>query len=77
MAGNGLPPKAFMFWYICNENGPTEYIYIIAFTEKQARFFYIKNGYTRMFDYSLDPVRVVKTTKRHELGDILGQYAVL
>lgn len=73
----GLPPQAYMFWYMSSQYAPTEYVYIIAFSEKQARMFFIKNGYTRMYDYSLNPVRVVKTTKRHEVGDMLGQYARL
>ena len=77
MAGYGLPPKAYMFWYICNENGPTEYVYIIAFTEKQARYYFVHHGYTHMYDYSLNPVRVIKPKRHHELGDMLGQDAVI
>ena len=77
MAGGGIRPQAYMFWYICNENGPTEYVYIIAFTEKQARYFFIKNGYSKMFDYSLNPVRVINPKRRHELGDMLGQDAIV
>ena len=76
--GNDKQPCAFVFWYKSSELAPTEYIYIIAFTEKQARFFYSNNGYTKMFDYSLNPVNVVKAerwTTSHEVGDILGQYA--
>ena len=77
MAGGGIRPQAYMFWYICNENGPTEYVYIIAFTEKQARYFFVKNGYTKMYDYSLFPVRVRATSKLHCLGEMLGQDAIL
>ena len=77
MSKTGLRPYAYMFWYICNENGPTEYIYIIAFSEKQACYFFINNGYTRMYDYSLQPVRIIRTNKRHDVGDMLGQDAVV
>ena len=72
--------KAYLFWYKSDEYAPTEYIYIIAYTLKQARYYYIKLGYTRMFDYSLDPVKEIEQKRfnaKHEIGDILGQYAVI
>lgn len=70
--------KAYLFWYKSDERAPTEYIYIIAYTMKQARYFYIRQGYTRMYDYSFTPVDEISAdnwTARHEIGDILGQYA--
>lgn len=73
-------PKAYLFWYKCDEYATTEYIYIIAFSVKQARLFYIKHGYTHMYDYSLMPVDEIDATSwlaRHEIGDILGQYAII
>ena len=71
-------PSAYLFWYKSDEYAPTEYIYIVAFSVKQARYFYIKNGYTYMYDYSCTPVDEISAdnwTARHEIGDILGQYA--
>lgn len=71
-------PYAYLFWYKSDEYATTEYIYIIAFSVKQARLFYIKSGYTRMYDYSCTPVDAISAdnwTARHEIGDILGQYA--
>lgn len=76
----GTKPCAFVFWYKSSELAPTEYIRIIAFSEKQARLFYVKNGFTRMYDYSLNAVNVITCehwTTSHEVGDILGQYARL
>lgn len=75
--GGGLPPRAYMFWYICVEGGATEYVYIIAFTEKQARYFFVQNGFTKMYDYSLSPVRVRATTKHYAVGEMLGQEAII
>lgn len=71
-------PSAYLFWYKSSEYATTEYIYIVAFSVKQARLFYIKQGYTRMYDYSLSPVDTISAdnwTTNHEIGEILGQYA--
>lgn len=72
--------KAYLFWYKSDERAPTEYIYIIAYTMKQARFFYIRQGYTRMYDYDAKPIDTIDEInfiKQHKVGDILGQYAVI
>ena len=73
-------PYAFLFWYKSSEYSPTEYIYIIAFTHKQACYFYDRAGYRRMYDYSheyCDARPASEWNKPHEVGDILGQYAVI
>lgn len=70
--------KAYLFWYKSDEYAKTEYIYIFALSLKQARFFYIKNGYTHMYDYSLNPVDEIEAnhfTIRHEVGEIRGELA--
>ena len=72
--------KAFQFWYKFDENTPTEYIYIIAVSLKQAQYFYKRLGYTRMFDYSLVPTRVIDKSAFnfiHAIGDVLGQDAII
>lgn len=72
--------NAFQFWYKSDIYAPTEYIYIIAVSLKQARYFYTSKGFTRMYDYSINPVNIIQAClfkKRHEVGDILGQYAVI
>lgn len=71
---------AFLFWYKSSEDAPTEYIYVIAVTLKQAQYFYIRRGYTSMFDYSTTPVDDIDEEdflKPHHVGDILGQYATI
>ena len=73
-------PYAFLFWYKSSEYATTEYIYIIAFTHKQARYYYAKMGYNKMYDYSYeycDAIPASRWLKSHEIGDILGQYAVI
>ena len=70
--------KAYLFWYKCDEYARTEYIYIFAFTAKQARYFFIKNGYTHMYDYETTPVDEIDAlnfTMRHECGEIRGELA--
>lgn len=72
--------KAYLFWYKSDEYAPIEYIYIIAVSVKQARYFFIKNGYMNMYDASLKPVDYIDKLdflKPHKIGDILGQYAVI
>ena len=70
--------KAYLFWYKSSEFARTEYIYIVAVSIKQARYFYIKNGYARMYDYSLNPLDDLPVEPiDYEIGTILGQYAIL
>lgn len=72
-------PYAFLYWYKSSEYANTEYIYIIAFSIKQAWLFFRKNGYTKMYDYGgpIDNITFYYWLKSHEIGDILGQYAVI
>lgn len=72
--------KAYMFWYICGPNATTEYIYIIAYSLKQARYIFFTNGYTHMYDYATSPVDVIDETdfvRKHKAGTILGQNAII
>ena len=72
--------KAFLFWYKSDEYAKTEYIYIIAVSEKQANFLFYKNGYKNMYDYSNGPVDIIDALyfrARHNVGDILGQNAII
>ena len=73
-------PMAFQFWYKSSADAPTEYIYIIAFSYKQARLYFNKAGYHRMYDYSYyccDTIPCKYWLAHHEVGDILGQNAVI
>ena len=79
MDGQGRP-VAFQFWYKSSEDAQTEYIYIIAFTYKQARYLFDKAGYKRMYDFSYycsDTIPACYWLAKHEIGDILGQNAVI
>ena len=73
-------PKAYLFWYKSSEYAKTEYFYIIAFSVKQACLFYVRQGYTRMYDYDTTPCDAIPAQNwkaRHEIGEILGQYAII
>ena len=73
-------PYAFLFWYKSSEYAITEYIYIIAFTHKQACYFYDCAGYRRMYDYSYKCYEAIVASdwnKPHKIGDILGQHAII
>ena len=75
--------KAYLFWYKSTENAPTEYVYIIAVSVKQAKYFwfnYMKYIVGRVYDYDLEPCNEIDKSqfvRRHEVGDILGQKAVI
>lgn len=71
--------KAFLFWYQNGANSACEYVYIIAYTEKQAKYFWFnlvkKNGYDRMSDYAKYSVCELDTfyfTRTHKVGEALG-----
>lgn len=42
---------AYLFFYKSEWTAPTEYIYIVAYSLKQAYFMFTKRGYKRMADY--------------------------
>lgn len=75
--------KAYLFWYRSTETSPTEYMYVIAHTYKQARYFwynYLKFTLGYAYDYDLDPVNEIDSkdfVKEHFAGDILGQNAII
>ena len=75
--------KAYLFWYKFDIDSTTEYVQIIAYTYKQACFFwwrYVKNVLGHVYDYDLSPCNVIDERDFmhvHNVGDILGQYAIL
>lgn len=72
--------KAYVYWYKSEEMAKTEYIYIIAVSLKQAEYIFYSKGYKKMFDYSNGPIDIIEAcyfSKRHQVGDILGQNAIL
>lgn len=79
MNGSGRP-MAYQFWYKSSADAPTEYIYIIAFSYKQARAIFYHAGYHKMYDFSYycsDTIPACYWLAKHEIGDILGQNAVI
>lgn len=72
--------KAYLFWYKSDEYAPTEYVYIIAVSVKQAIYYWLHKGYARMYDYCYNPIDAIEEKdflKPHKIGDILGQYAII
>lgn len=75
--------RAYLFWYKSDEYATTEYIYVIAITPKQARYFwfkYIREDLGAVYDYTNAPVGDITEEDfetNHNVGDILGQYAVI
>lgn len=72
--------KAYLMWYQIDEYSAPEYIYIIAVSIKQARYFFYINNYDQMYDFSYNPIDVIDSSsfvRSHKIGDILGQYATL
>lgn len=70
--------KAYLFWYKNDEYAPTEYVYIIALSYKQANYFwynYLHNVLGYVYDYDTTPCNVMQCTRPHDVGDILGQNA--
>lgn len=72
--------KAYLFWYKSNEYARTEYIYIIAVSVRQAQWYWVHKGYTRMYDYCFYPIDEIEAKdfmQSHNIGDILGQFAII
>ena len=70
--------RAYVYWYIMDNYGSTEYVHIIAVSEKQANYFwynYLHKVIGGAYDYCVDPCNVFKCNHTHNLGDILGQNA--
>lgn len=81
MPNNNL--HAYLFWYKTDEYATTEYVYVVAYSYKQARHFwfnYLKYTLGWACDYQLTPCDVIDGNdfmKQHKAGDILGQYAII
>lgn len=72
--------KAFMYWYIMDKYGSTQYIYVISVSEKQANYFwfrYLHNVLGNVFDYCIDPCNEIECKYIHSVGDVLGQNALI
>lgn len=75
--------KAYLFWYKTDPMASTEYMYVIAVSCKQAMYFwhnYLKNTLGYAYDYTREPCDAIEGedfVRRHEVGDILGQNAVI
>lgn len=75
--------KAYTFWYKITETARTEYVYVVACSYKQARYFwfnYLKYTLGYAYDYDLEPCDEIDSTdfvKEHHVGDILGQNAII
>jgi len=70
--------KAYVYWYIMDMYGHTEYVHVIAVSEKQANYFwynYLHKVLGRVYDYDTTPCNVIECTRFHEVGDVLGQNA--
>lgn len=72
--------KAYMFWYTTSASGPTEYIYVIAVSEKQAQYFfdrYRKEVLGYVYDYDTSSCCITECYYRHQIGDIIGHNAIV
>lgn len=70
--------RAYAYWYIFDKYGNTEYVYVIAVSEKQANYFwynYLKKQLGNVYDYDITPCNVLKCNYAHNVGDVLGQNA--
>lgn len=73
-------PSAYLFWYKSSQDATTEYIYVIAFSSKQATYLFAKHGFTHMYDFSVGPIDEIYAKHwqaKHRIGDILGQYTII
>ena len=69
--------KVYQFWYKSSELSITQYIWICAVSEKQAKYFFFKAGYCHMYDFSRTPIywKCQSDDSRWGMinyGDILG-----
>lgn len=78
-----MQQKCYMFWYSFSPNEKITYINIIAYTYKQARFFfwrYLDEVVGHCYDYDLTPSYILyecNFVKKHNVGDILGENAII
>lgn len=75
--------KAYLFWYLSDKMTSTEYVYVIAKSYKQAKYFwynFVKYTLGYVYDYDLEPCDEIDAKdflKSHDIGDILGQNAII
>ena len=74
--------KAYLFWYIFDyKSTKTEYIWVIAVSHKQALYFfnkYIHNNLGRVYDKADEACNEKSEFLcRHEIGEILGEFAII
>lgn len=72
--------NAYQFWYKSEEDARTEYIYIIAESEKMAIGLFASYGYNKFYDYDITPIDVIEGQYflyDHKAGDVLGQFALI
>ena len=75
--------KAYLFWYIADENARITYMYVMATSEKQAQAFwlnYVKRVLGYVYDYTIYSCHEISEDhfrRHHSVGDILGEFAVL
>lgn len=70
---------AYLFWYIFNEGCKTEYVWIIANSEKEASDQFYDN-FSDMYDYDTTPCGVTlepNFENKHSPGDMLGGDAII
>lgn len=75
--------KAFLFWYKMDVEAITEYVYVIATSIKQAKYFwfkYLREDLGAVYDYDAMPVDIINQkdfVKPHKVGEILGECAII
>ena len=74
--------KAYLFWYIFDyKSTKTEYIWVIAVSHKQALYFfneYIHKNLGRVYDRADEACNEKsKFLRRHEIGEVLGEFAII
>ena len=75
--------KAFVYWYTLAPNDRTIYLHVIAYTEKQAWFYFSRYLYEvvgHWYDYDKKPAYIIEQynfIRHHACGDILGENAII
>lgn len=70
--------RAYLYWYRPTIDTSTQYVWVIAVSEKQANFFWfrhLKHVIGWAYDYDIEPTRIIKCNHEHDIGDILGDRA--
>lgn len=74
--------KAYLFWYIYDyKSTKTEYIWVIAVSHKQALYFfneYIHKYLGRVYDKADEACNEKSEfLRRHEIGEVIGEFAII